>query len=197
MVWYRWRVEAGWTASVAGRANGGDSQRWSLRATGRQPVRHDQRRVAGTHGTIDDLSTPDADGLRLSKAAAPLIDEAIGLDIPAERDQKWQDAIQRLNDLTENPPNPPETLRAELRDYQVSGYQWLSKLSRWGLGGCLADDMGLGKTVQTLGVLLDRANLGAALIVAPTSVGINWVREVQRFSPSLHRTCIVNMIAIT
>ena len=135
--------------------------------------------------TIDDLSTPDADGLRLSKAAAPLIDEAIGLDIPAERDQKWQDAIQRLNDLTENPPNPPETLRAELRDYQVSGYQWLSKLSRWGLGGCLADDMGLGKTVQTLGVLLDRANLGAALIVAPTSVGINWVREVQRFSPSL------------
>ncbi len=93
---------------------------------------------------IDDLSTPDADGLRLSKAAAPLIDEAIGLDIPAERDQKWQEAIQRLNDLTENPPAPPAALRAELRDYQVSGYQWLSKLSRWGLGGCLADDMGLG-----------------------------------------------------
>ncbi len=34
------------------------------------------------------------------------------------------------------------------------------------------------KTVQALGVLLDRAEMGAALIVAPTSVGINWVREV-------------------
>jgi SNF2 family DNA or RNA helicase len=76
-------------------------------------------------------------------------------------------------------------LQAELRDYQVAGYQWLSKLSQWGLGGCLADDMGLGKTVQTLGVLLDRAEQGATLIVAPTSVGINWVRETERFAPSL------------
>ncbi|MCC6512253.1 MAG: DEAD/DEAH box helicase, partial [Pirellulaceae bacterium] len=135
--------------------------------------------------TIDDLSTPDSDGLRLSRAAAPLVDEAIGLDIPAERDLKWQEAINRLNEWAANPPDPPKTLCAELRDYQVSGYQWLSKLSHWGLGGCLADDMGLGKTVQTLGVLLDRAEKGAALIVAPTSVGINWVREAQRFAPSL------------
>ncbi len=90
-----------------------------------------------------------------------------------------------LNDQTQAPAEPPADLQAELRDYQVAGYQWLANLSRWGLGGCLADDMGLGKTVQTLGVLLDRADKGPALIVAPTSVGVNWVRETQRFAPSL------------
>ena len=46
--------------------------------------------------------------------------------------------------------------------------------------------MGLGKTVQALGVLLDRAAGGPALVVAPTSVGDNWVRETERFSPALH-----------
>jgi len=102
--------------------------------------------------TIDDVSTPDSKGLRLAKAAATLIDEAIGMDIPAERDMRWRETIERLNHWDANPPDPPESLQADLRDYQVSGYQWLSKLSQWGLGGCLADDMGLGKTVQTLGV---------------------------------------------
>lgn len=134
---------------------------------------------------IDDVSSVDGGALRMARAAAPLVDEAIGLDIPAERDQKWQEAIERLTDWQLNPPEPPSDLKATLRDYQVAGYQWLAKLSHWGLGGCLADDMGLGKTVQTLGVLLDRANQGPTLIVAPTSVGVNWTRETERFAPSL------------
>jgi SNF2 family DNA or RNA helicase len=53
------------------------------------------------------------------------------------------------------------------------------------MGGCLADDMGLGKTVQTLAALIDRAEEGPALVIAPTSVGFNWVRECERFAPTL------------
>jgi SNF2 family DNA or RNA helicase len=45
--------------------------------------------------------------------------------------------------------------------------------------------MGLGKTVQALGILIDRAKNGAALIIAPTSVGSNWQRETEKFAPSL------------
>ncbi len=134
---------------------------------------------------IDDLSSKEGTGLRMARAAAPLIDQAIGIDIPAERDDKWRQAIEQLNSLEAAPAQPSEELRATLRDYQLSGYQWLSKLSQWGLGGCLADDMGLGKTVQTLAVLIDRASKGPTLIVAPTSVGINWFRETLRFTPSL------------
>ncbi|MGZ3421092.1 MAG: SNF2-related protein [Polyangiales bacterium] len=79
----------------------------------------------------------------------------------------------------------PANLRAELRPYQVDGYRWLRKLGGLELGACLADDMGLGKTVQIIALLLARAEGGPALVVAPTSVTGNWVRELRRFAPSL------------
>jgi SNF2 family DNA or RNA helicase len=58
-------------------------------------------------------------------------------------------------------------------------------MAHWGVGACLADDMGLGKTLQALAVLLERAARGPALVVAPTSVCFNWVRETGRFCPGL------------
>jgi SNF2 family DNA or RNA helicase len=58
-------------------------------------------------------------------------------------------------------------------------------LAEWGVGGCLADDMGLGKTIQALAVLIDRQQTGPALVIAPTSVGFNWDREVAKFAPEL------------
>ncbi len=61
----------------------------------------------------------------------------------------------------------------------------MSRLAAWGAGACLADEMGLGKTVQTLALLVARGKDGPALVVAPTSVGPNWIREAQRFAPSL------------
>ena len=79
----------------------------------------------------------------------------------------------------------PTTLTADLRDYQVEGFKWLRRLAEWGVGGILADDMGLGKTVQALAVLLDRREIGPILVVAPVSVGFNWVRETARFAPTL------------
>ncbi len=44
---------------------------------------------------------------------------------------------------------------------------------------------GTRKDLQTLAVLLDRAEQGPTLVIAPTSVGFNWLRETQRFAPSL------------
>ncbi len=79
----------------------------------------------------------------------------------------------------------PEALRATLRPYQAEGYEWLCRFSELGLGVCLADDMGLGKTLQVLGLLLRRVQGGPALVVAPTSVCSNWLREIERFAPSL------------
>jgi SNF2 family DNA or RNA helicase len=64
----------------------------------------------------------------------------------------------------------------------------MSRLAQSGLGACLADDMGLGKTVQTLALLLQRAPLGPALVLAPTSVCSNWRDEIHRFAPSLQVT---------
>ena len=83
-------------------------------------------------------------------------------------------------------PEPPG-FDGTLRPYQARGFSWLDFLATAGLGACLADDMGLGKTVQTLAMLQkqwpdDRA---PALLICPTSVTGNWVREAARFTPAL------------
>ena len=82
-------------------------------------------------------------------------------------------------------PHIGPELEATLRPYQRAGVEWLARLAQWGVGAILADEMGLGKTVQTLALLVDRASLGPAMVVAPTSVVGNWVDEAARFAPSL------------
>ncbi len=134
---------------------------------------------------LGDTLVNDRGSLKIAEAAVPAVQELVGEDIPLEATQRWHDSIQRLESLADWTPEKPAEMDAELRDYQLEGYRWLARLSRWGVGGVLADDMGLGKTVQALGVLVDRASDGPALVVAPTSVGDNWVRETQRFAPQL------------
>ncbi len=98
---------------------------------------------------------------------------------------KWKRHLKKLRELEQFQAALPTTLQAELRPYQHEGFQWLARLAHWGVGACLADDMGLGKTVQTLALLLTRASDGPAIVVAPTSVTRNWIREIQRFTPTL------------
>jgi SNF2 family DNA or RNA helicase len=82
---------------------------------------------------------------------------------------------------------PPPGFTGELRPYQARGFSWLDFLKDVGLGACLADDMGLGKTVQTLALLQKEwlAGRGPVLLIAPTSVTGNWIREAARFTPAL------------
>lgn len=47
----------------------------------------------------------------------------------------------------------PDGMKAELRDYQHDGYNWIRFLFEHKIGPLLADDMGLGKTLQTLAAL--------------------------------------------
>ena len=85
-------------------------------------------------------------------------------------------------------PEMPRGLRGTLRPYQRLGLAWLQFLRALGAGGILADDMGLGKTITTLAFLLQEKEAhGAApsLVVCPTSVATNWVREAERFTPDL------------
>ncbi len=86
-----------------------------------------------------------------------------------------------------------DSLQATLRDYQQQGVDWLQHLRKLALGGILADDMGLGKTLQTIAHLLIEKEAGRmfhpALVVAPTSLVINWQREIRKFAPRLEVIC--------
>lgn len=134
------------------------------------------------------LSEQDRDGgRRVHPLAAGAIDDLLAETIESgqwQTDKAWRDKVQQLRH--ESPPAlPPVTLKADLRDYQLEGFQWLSRLCGLGAGACLADDMGLGKTVQTLGLLLEQAAEGPMLVVAPMSVCHNWEQEATRFAPTL------------
>jgi SNF2 family DNA or RNA helicase len=111
--------------------------------------------------------------------------EDLGDSVKLKTDAAWTNCVQRMRRAGEVPAVVPTTLQAELRDYQSDGFQWLARLAAWGVGGCLADDMGLGKTIEALALLLHRA-AGGPLVVAPTSVGFNWLNETNRFAPTLN-----------
>ena len=100
-------------------------------------------------------------------------------------DKEWKGFVERLSAAGRLEPEVPSTLQAELRDYQIEGFRWLSRLAFWRAGACLADDMGLGKTVQAIAVMLEQAPHGPCLVIAPTSVCHNWENELSRFAPSL------------
>jgi SNF2 family DNA or RNA helicase len=52
--------------------------------------------------------------------------------------------------------------------------------------------MGLGKTLQALAVMLTTAARGPCLVIAPTSVCLNWEAEARRFAPSLRTVKLEN-----
>ena len=72
-------------------------------------------------------------------------------------------------------------LNAKLRTYQREGFNWLSILSRYGLGGVLADDMGLGKTLQVIATIKADKTQKPSLIVCPKSLVFNWKSEFNKF----------------
>jgi superfamily II DNA or RNA helicase len=98
----------------------------------------------------------------------------------------WRESVRALTDLDHLPATEvPHLNGARLRPYQVQGFRWLALLYRCRLGGILADDMGLGKTLQALALIAHAQAEAPFLVVAPTSVVDNWVKEAAAFTPGL------------
>ncbi len=152
----------------------GDGRVYALAETFRRRL-DDLRALGDQHGL----------GMRLHSLSALALD-GLGEELGAlHTDQAWKGMLAQLQGALGPEAELPEGFRAQLRPYQLEGYQWMRRLAAAGLGACLADDMGLGKTVQTLALLLARAGGGPALVVAPTSVCANWESETEAFAPQL------------
>jgi SNF2 family DNA or RNA helicase len=83
------------------------------------------------------------------------------------------------------PARTPPGFAGDLRSYQAEALAWLGFLDEVGLGGCLALDMGLGKTPTMLAHVLNNADAGPTLVIAPPAVVGNWMAEATRFTPEL------------
>jgi len=105
-------------------------------------------------------------------------------------DDELAEFIRSLSnaDRLEELPAPSE-FNGILRPYQVRGFSWLVFLRSHGIGACLADDMGLGKTIQVICLLLHEREKDMTdkptLLICPTSVAGNWVKELNRFAPTI------------
>lgn len=151
------------------------------------------------------------DQLIIEKQHFPLLRESLkGFDNAYSGKLKKWFASEEKEDI-----ELPKELKAVLRKYQLTGYNWLWKLHTNNFGGCLADDMGLGKTLQTLALLQKVINeyktshygpaqslfdhqltifnssdaagtkIKPSLIVVPSSLIHNWMNEAKKFVPDL------------
>ncbi|MCO5609445.1 hypothetical protein L7F22_063671 [Adiantum nelumboides] len=83
---------------------------------------------------------------------------------------------------------PAYVAGGELLDFQLEGLNWLRYGWMTDQPKILADEMGLGKTIQIIsfiGSLHHEFNRGPVLIVVPNSTLPNWVRELEKWLPSL------------
>ncbi|WP_431214478.1 SNF2-related protein [Puia sp. P3] len=115
-------------------------------------------------------------GMRLPAVHWAILQESGGADEELQRE--LSEKKRRLLEVDRDRRWPvPAAVNAQLRDYQVGGFQWMCLLDDMGWGGCLADDMGLGKTLQTLSFLQHLVETypdETHLVVCPTSLLYNW-----------------------
>ncbi|KAI9463589.1 SNF2 family N-terminal domain-containing protein [Lactarius psammicola] len=91
--------------------------------------------------------------------------------------------------ITED-PDYIVTTGGELKDFQLTGLNWLAYLWSKGENGILADEMGLGKTVQTVSFLSylfhQMHQYGPYLVIVPLSTITAWQSQFQAWAPDIN-----------
>ncbi|MDC0980124.1 DEAD/DEAH box helicase [Bdellovibrionales bacterium] len=119
--------------------------------------------------------------------------------VPVVGGPRWKSICDEFDRLKDDTPMEQRRERcqlekslvnfnAELKPFQLDGVLWLKQIYNLGLGAVLSDEMGLGKTVQSLAFLEElrvRGEMGANLIIVPTSLVYNWSSEISRFCPHM------------
>ncbi len=83
-----------------------------------------------------------------------------------------------------------QVMKRPLYPHQAEGAGWLASRLSQKKGSILADDPGCGKTSQVLAALVSARKL-PAIVVCPTSLKMNWAREVRHLKARL-RVTVVN-----
>lgn len=122
----------------------------------------------GSHGMLPEdwisrfapllaMGEQQGEQIRFKNNQVAVLDALLAEQPNVDIDQLFADARERLKAFRGiAAKSAPQSFIGELRGYQQEGLGWLSFLSEFGFGGCLADDMGLGKTIQVLALLEGR-----------------------------------------
>ncbi|MEQ8474365.1 MAG: SNF2-related protein [Marinoscillum sp.] len=140
-------------------------------------------------GKIFRTADIEKDKVKISKSNFNAVDDLITEDehpeifLEIKEKKEKLDSFSRIEEVRK-----PKILKAELRDYQQAGLNWLNFLREYRWGGILADDMGLGKTLQALALIcleLEQNPNKPNLVIAPTTLLFNWKDEIEKFAPGL------------
>lgn len=122
-------------------------------------------------------------------------------NIRLKRSAEFKDTVRAFSDIASAEYNVPSELEKIMREYQKYGFRWMKTISAYGFGGVLADDMGLGKTLQSIALMLSAKQEYPdrhikSLVVCPSSLTLNWEREIRRFAPSLIAVTVIGTAAV-
>ncbi|CAG8646006.1 20720_t:CDS:10 [Gigaspora margarita] len=112
------------------------------------------------------------------------IDRNRSLFVPHRSRNKSRPAFKPLT------VQPSYLVGGELRDFQLTGLNWLAHLWARNENGILADEMGLGKTIQTISFISylyhTLEQFGPFLVVVPLSTIGSWQNEFQTWAPDIN-----------
>jgi len=136
---------------------------------------------------INKLKNPKIDNITRMEMLHAAFSSRLG-DYDFDYDEAFTRIVKDISRVKTD-VEPPKSLTGELRPYQAGGLKWLYTNTTKGFGSCIADDMGLGKTIQVISLILKLKEEGVlkspALVICPTTLMGNWMKELNMFAPSL------------
>ncbi|RUS74131.1 hypothetical protein EGW08_018111 [Elysia chlorotica] len=140
----------------------------------------------------DDADPEDYQDRLLRQQKLDAKEEKSAKDKKSESDEDDEDEESREFD---GGLKVPRKLWKKLYKYQKTGVRWLWELHTQQAGGIVGDEMGLGKTIQTISFLaalrsskvknvnFPYKGLGPTIIVCPTTVMHQWLKECHKWWP--------------
>ena len=121
-------------------------------------------------------------GFKRNASADRLIEQILQAE---EERQKQQEENQELSVAQEGPDIIVPGLAGSLRNYQKAAVDWIVRNRRVYIG----DEMGTGKTLCALAaVAVEQAY--PVVVICPASIKMGWVRQINRFFPSISNDLI-------
>ena len=120
-------------------------------------------------------------------AIANFLERSTSNMVPA-RSENFSKGRPKYKRMTEQPAYIAKN--GNLKDFQMTGLNWLAYLWSKNENGILADEMGLGKTVQTVSFLSYLVHscyqYGPFLVVVPLSTLPAWMNQFETWAPDLN-----------
>lgn len=135
--------------------------------------------------SLNDLKKP------VKKPLNYLLKLVSGQDTNLSMDGEVIKMIKKLQNYKKSDYPLRESVKKNLREYQLDAFKWLKTLSSFNFGGILADDMGLGKTLEVISFLISDEVEKPSLIVCPMSLVYNWENECAKWGLDCEFTLIL------